>query len=173
MPDWQGELDALLARLDVSLENETDAVVPPSVAGASVGEVSADDSTDDSALASIEGPEADPLWASPLYAREETPRENEEVSAVRSEIEATLSRIVALARAGQIERSFRDDVVFVLHALMRPRPHVASTSAQGVASAGSLEESAQEWQLASAAAVLRFCRIVLRLSNVLASEPGV
>jgi hypothetical protein len=86
--------------------------------------------------------------------------DGDEVSAVRREIEATLARVVDLARAGLLDPALRDDVVFVLQALTRPRPR------------GLRARDRTEWQLASAAAVLHFCRVVLRLTQTLATEPG-
>lgn len=170
MPDWQGELDALLAALDVSFEDD-DGSAPRLL---------------ESSHAPGDGPEADPLWSSRLFAREETVQDGEEVGAIRSEIEATLAQIVALARTGRIDRDLRDDVIFVLHALTRPRPAAPWREARAAREAGCAEgggeeslderggdESVQEWHLASAAAVLRFCCIVLRLTHAVVREPDV
>jgi len=156
MPDWQGELEALLATLNVSLEG-----VP---ARASAQELAADASWGEDGAADA-------------GLMDVVPVDGEEVSAVRSEIEATVGRVVALVRAGRMDRALRDDVIFVLDALTRPRPGDAPGSpaggagAAGVASRDSLDS--QEWNLASAAAVLRFCRIVLRLTNTLARDGGL
>lgn len=151
MPQWQEELDALLAQLRVSLDDP----FPPS------GRV-AD-------LAGYDGNGAASAIARDLALPaegEELPGENEEVSAVRSEIEATLGRVLALARAGRMDEDMRDDVIFVLQALTRPHPG-ATVTADGEDAA----EARDEWQLASAAAVLRFCRMVVRLTNALAADP--
>ncbi len=153
MPHWQEELDALLARLRVSLDDP----FPP------------DDGTP--AYRSGEG-EAVEAIARDLALPgegEELPGENEEVSAIRSEIEATLGRVLALAHAGRMDDDMRDDVIFVLQALTRPHPGatVFARSEDGANGA----EARDEWQLASAAAVLRFCRMVVRLTNALAADP--
>ena len=80
------------------------------------------------------------------------------IFAIRQEIEATVARVAHLTQAGQLDRALRDDVVFVLRALTRPHPAVLLPQAQ------------DEWHLASAAAVLRFCRMVLRLTRPLEPE---
>jgi hypothetical protein len=107
-------------------------------------------------------PELDPL------VQDDPVDEGDEVSAVRSEIEATVARVIALADDGCIESTLRDDVIFVLQALTRPVPQrilARATSKQQ-------EDARQDWQLTSAAAVLRFCRIVLTLTQTLSSEAG-
>jgi hypothetical protein len=107
-------------------------------------------------------PELDPLL------QDDPVDEGDEVSAVRSEIESTVARVIALADDGCIESTLRDDVIFVLQALTRPVPQkilARATSKQQ-------EDARQDWQLTSAAAVLRFCRIVLTLTQALSSEAG-
>lgn len=107
-------------------------------------------------------PEMDPLL------QDDPVDEGDEVSAVRIEIEATVARVIALADDGCIESTLRDDVIFVLQALTRPVPQrilARATSKQQ-------EDARQDWQLTSAAAVLRFCRIVLTLTQALSSEAG-
>ena len=151
MPHWQEELDALLAQLRVSLD---------------------DPFPSDDGAADLEGDEGED--ATGTIARdlmlpaegEDLLGENEEVSAIRSEIEATLGRVLALARAGRMDDDMRDDVIFVLQALTRPHP-VATISVDGADG----DEARDEWQLGSAAAVLRFCRMVVRLTNALAADP--
>jgi hypothetical protein len=141
MPDWQTELAALLKTLDVDAE-----FTPPPSAG-----------TGSSVLRSLEG--VDGPAASELLL-DSGPLDGDEVAAVRGEIEATLARVIHLTNVGKLDRAVRDDVVFVLQALTRPRP-------------GSLRGKAKdEWQLASAAAVLHFCRVVMRLTRTLSPEPG-
>ena len=93
----------------------------------------------------------------------EDPREGVEVSAVRTEIEATLHQVLALTRAGQLEPRLHGNVVFVLNALTRPLPTVPRLV--DARRAALQREAVREWQLASAAAVLRFCRIVAHLTN--------
>ncbi|HKD76813.1 MAG TPA: hypothetical protein VKB76_15010 [Ktedonobacterales bacterium] len=78
---------------------------------------------------------------------------NEQREIVKREMQATVFAVDRLTRAGYLEPAVHHDVVRVLHALMRPAPDDANDS--------------QEWQLTSAAAVLRFCRIVLRLTKAL------
>lgn len=154
MPHWQEELDALLAQLRVSLDDPF-----PSDDDAPTLARDAGDQGNDAASAIARG------LALPADG-EELPSENEEVSAVRSEIEATLDRVLALAHAGRMDDDMRDDVIFVLQALIRPHPG-ATVVARGEEAA----EARDEWQLDSAAAVLRFCRMVVRLTNALAADP--
>jgi hypothetical protein len=82
-----------------------------------------------------------------------------EVIAVQSEVEATVRQVVNLVRSGSIDSALREDVAFVLRALTRPG--AATSNAGETISAG----SGLEWNIESAAAVLRFCRIVLRLAQ--------
>ena len=82
-----------------------------------------------------------------------------EVIAVQSEVEATVRQVVALVRSGSIDSALREDVAFVLRALARP--DVATGDSEETARA----TSGAEWNIESAAAVLRFCRIVLRLAQ--------
>ncbi len=147
MPDWEAELTALLHALDVRLERD------PLFAEAASGDADRPGHERDHELA--DDFERCELGALPLdLLAEQQPVEGEEVSAVRHEIEATLARVVRLTRSGQLDPALRDDVVFVLQALTRPRP--AAPRAER-----------DEWQLASAAAVLHFCRVVHRLTSPL------
>jgi hypothetical protein len=79
--------------------------------------------------------------------------DDEQQEIVKREMQATVFAVDRLTRAGYLEPAVHHDVVRVLHALMRPAPDGGPDS--------------QEWQLTSAAAVLRFCRIVLRLTKAL------
>lgn len=82
--------------------------------------------------------------------------DDDQFSIVNREMEATVREVARLVRTGHIEPTLRDDIVHVLRALARPAP-------QEVADRG-------EWQLTSAAAVLHFCRVVLRLANALTRQ---
>lgn len=156
MPQWQSELEALLAELHVSLDG--DAPREPSDTAASR----------DLTRERIQKDGSDPSipWELGVLAAEEPPAEDDEVGAVRSEIEATVRRVIEMARTGRLDGALRDDVVFVLQALTRPHP-LDKRSHRGHQDAAS-----QEWQLASAAAVLRFCRIVLRLTDAISRDSG-
>jgi hypothetical protein len=148
MPDWEAELTALLHDLGVQVEGASAPHDPTPAPNASRRPI---------------GVERWPLESGTLPAElpeEPMANDGDEVSAVRREIEATLARVVDLARAGLLDPALRDDVVFVLQALTRPRPR------------GLRARDRTEWQLASAAAVLHFCRVVLRLTQTLATEPG-
>jgi hypothetical protein len=82
-----------------------------------------------------------------------------EVIAVQSEVEATVRQVASLVRSGSIDSALREDVACVLRALTRPG--AATRNAGETISA----TSGAEWNIESAAAVLRFCRIVLRLAQ--------
>ncbi|MGH2517098.1 MAG: hypothetical protein ACRDHP_15720 [Ktedonobacterales bacterium] len=164
MPGWQSELEALLSQLHVALE---DGRLPPQAAQAPV---STDSLTHhDQTRRMSEGTDISQPWEpDTLQQAEEIPPDGDEVNAVSREIEATVRRVISMARAGRMESALRDDVVFVLQALTRPSPHEKPPKRRR----GVEDDASQEWQLASAAAVLRFCRIVLRLTDVLSREAG-
>jgi hypothetical protein len=153
MPDWQRELEALLLQLHVSLDSAN-----PS------DDVRNDQHTAWPGTAANDGSSAHLTKAS--TPMDHIPAEFDEVSVVQSEIAATVGHVIALAKAGQMDRALRDDVVFVLRALTRPYPKVPRV--QGRERGRS--EPGKEWQFASEAAVLRFCRIVLRLTPLRGSD---
>ena|SRR5215472_5819815 len=157
MPDWRLELETLLSQLQVTLDHSQD-------------NESSRFSRNLPADYRPAGAEAEldiPWELGPLVA-EEPVDEDDEVSAVRSEIEATVTRVIALASKGCLESTLRDDIIFVLQALTRPAPE----RGRSTATSRQQEDARQEWQLASAAAALRFCRIVLTLTQALSSEAG-
>ncbi len=135
MADWEAELAALLRTLDVSLERDAASASPPA------------------ATAMPAGASEPPVGTNPITLPRDHPIPDDEVIAVRQEIEATLARVIHLTAAGRLDRTLRDDVVFVLHALTRPGPPAM------------LPAEHDEWQLASAAAVLHFCRVITRLTQ--------
>lgn len=141
MPDWQTELAALLKALDV------DPGPAPDLAAHNGHNPLR-------AIDGVDGPAAGEL------VLESAPPDGDEVAAVRGEIEATLARVIHLTNIGKLDRAIRDDVVFVLQALTRPRPGSSRGKGQ------------DEWQIASAAAVLHFCRVVMRLTRGLTPESG-
>lgn len=155
MAQWQTELEALLAQLHVSLDGDI-----------SSAPFAAD--TPDLTLERVKKDASDPSipWELGVLAAEEPPTEDDEVTAVRSEIEATVRRVVEMARTGRLDGALRDDVVFVLQALTRPAP----LDRQSRPRRPRQDAARQDWQLASAAAVLRFCRIVLRLTDAIARD---
>ena len=160
MPGWQSELEALLSQLHVSLEpgrlpSQITHTPTPTPSGSALDEDAIESDADAYLPWDLDAPPA-----------EDVPADGDEVHAVSREIEATVRRVIAMARAGRMERALRDDVVFVLQALTRPNPYDKSSKRHR----GKTDEASQEWQLASAAAVLRFCRIVLRLTDALSRE---
>lgn len=161
MPGWQSELEALLSQLQVSLEPGR---LPSPIIRMPAQSDSALDATDGSP--DEEDPDAYLPWDLDALPADDVPADGEEVHAVSREIEVTVRRVIAMARAGRMESALRDDVIFVLQALTRPSPYEKPNRRQR----GTSDDASQEWQLASAAAVLRFCRIVLRLTDVLSRE---
>lgn len=156
MAEWQAELEALLSHLHVSFEDGAVARRP----NASVPRRRVEDgAVSDSAV--IPFREDDALVSDDLST------DDDEVSAVRSEIEATLRRVVELTHEGKLDPHVRDDVIFVFQALTRPLPRGARPRARATS------DSSGEWQLTSAAAVLHFCRIVLRMTQAVADEPDL
>lgn len=152
MADWQGQLRDLLASLNVSLDPNDS--IPRA--------------TDSRAESSSRLPiPTDEMPPSALTV-DDAPADGVEVSAVRSEIEFTVARVVKLERDGAIDRVMRDDVIYVLQALTRPAPPLPRSALPR----RRRRDPSQEWNLASAAAVLRFCRIVSRLLPYEASETG-
>lgn len=127
IPEWQGELEALLEALDVSVEFHAPA--PRARGGAMVY-------ADRTAL-------------------------NDQIAALRVEVEATLARVLALAREGRIDLTTRDDIILVLRALLQPK---------GVATQRTQREATHDWEFASAASVLRFCRLILHLTQAAGDE---
>jgi len=160
MADWQAELESLLSQLHVSLDGAADASTHAAPTAGADGAVPA------ALPAAMDEADGDIPWTLGPLTAEELPADGEEVSAVRDEIAATVRQVVHLARTGRMESALRDDVAFVLQALTRPRPVVSTRRANRARET----EAQQEWQLATAAAVLRFCRLVLRLTNALSSE---
>ena len=82
--------------------------------------------------------------------------EEDQFSVIRREMEATLQEVGRLAQSGRMEPALRDDVVHVLRALTGPPPQSAA--------------EVEEWRYTSAAAVLHFCRLILRLAHALAAQ---
>ncbi len=142
MADWQGQLADLLASLNVSLDpNES---VPRAT----------DLRAESFSRMPIPIEEAPPN----ALSAEEAPADGIEVSAVRSEIEFIVAHVVRLERAGVIDRVVRDDIIYVLQALTRPIP----PAPRPTLTRRRRRDPYQEWDLASAAAVLRFCRLIHR-----------
>lgn len=158
MPDWRSEIDSLLTHIDDSDEPDWREVNSRSSRpdGMTPGDI-ADDTASDA--------DAGIPWDLGALTAEDIPQDGDEVSAVRREIESTIRRLALLARAGEVDSALRDDVIFVLQALTRPHsPEWARLDRQRA------DDEHVEWHLASAAAILRFCRIVQRLTNAITDE---
>ena len=143
MSNWEHELETLLNRLGVRWEP-----LPPDEpkAEAEIAEVGESVTTMDDGLEDEnwqEGLEDDDL---------------DQLGVVRREIQATIGRVTRMVRAGRLDSVIKDDVLFVLRALCRTQPQPEEG------------ENEEEAQLATAAAILHFCRIVLRLTHALAQQ---
>ena len=142
MSNWEHELEMLLNRLGVDWES-----LPPDGPEADAAGVDAPDLImtihDDLVYGDWENLEDDDL---------------DQLGVVRREIQATVGRVARMARAGRLDSVIKDDVIFVLRALCRTRLQPEEG------------ENEEEAQLATAAAILHFCRIVLRLTHALAQQ---
>ena len=76
-----------------------------------------------------------------------------DLNAMRREIDSIVRQVVHLMQRGDLDKSLKEDVMVVLRALRR-RSTVTQQAATG-----------DEAYLESAAAMLHFCRLVLRLSE--------
>jgi hypothetical protein len=76
-----------------------------------------------------------------------------DLSMMRREIDSIVRQVIHLMQRGDLDRSLKEDVMVVLRALRR-RSAVTRQAATG-----------DEAYLESAAAMLHFCRLVLRLSE--------
>ncbi len=76
-----------------------------------------------------------------------------DLSLMRREIDSIVHQVIHLMQRGDLDKSLKDDVMVVLRALRR-RAAVTQQAATG-----------DEAYLESAAAMLHFCRLVLRLSE--------
>lgn len=144
MSNWEQELETLLNRLGVRWES-----LPPDESGA------------DAAAADLPAAEEDGLVEADLEDEEWETLEDDDldqVSVVRREMQATVGRVTRMVRTGRLDSAIKDDVLLVLRALCRSQPQPDEG------------ESEEEAQLATAAAILHFCRIVLRLTHALAQQ---
>jgi hypothetical protein len=81
-----------------------------------------------------------------------------DLSLMRREVDSIVSQVIRLMQRGDLDKSLKEDVMVVLRALRRR----AAVTQQAAAS--------DEAYLEFAAAMLHFCRIVLRLSEPAAED---
>ncbi len=98
---------------------------------------------------------------------EETEEEDEEawledLDEMRREVDTIVSQVIHLMQLGDLEKSLKEDVLIVLRALRR------SQAAQQASSGDEIDN--EEAYLESAASMLHFCRLVLRLSEVASQD---
>jgi hypothetical protein len=141
MAGWEQELAELLRELGVKQEE-------PKTHLRSMGKLMHSDAwkreppADAIILGNIGGSEAadEEAWESDL-------------SLIRREIDSIVLQVIHLMQRGDLDKSLKEDVMVVLRALRR-RAAVTQQAASG-----------DEAYLESAAAMLHFCRLVLRLSE--------
>ena len=138
MPHWEDELRTLLESLGVRLEER---VTQPRMDAAALFD--GDEAPTDSMVREWEAQQQD----------DGATDGDDAFSMINREMEVTVQEVARLVNTGRLEPSLRDDVVHVLRALTRPAPASAPDP--------------DEWRYTSAAAVLHFCRLVLRLANEL------
>ncbi|HZS77307.1 MAG TPA: hypothetical protein VFA41_11895 [Ktedonobacteraceae bacterium] len=76
-----------------------------------------------------------------------------DIEAMRREVDSIVNQVIQLMQRGELDASLKEDVMVVLRALRR-RATVTRQAAEG-----------DEAYLESVAAMLHFCRLVLRLSE--------
>ena|SRR5437660_28127 len=81
-----------------------------------------------------------------------------DLSAMRREVDSIVDQVIRLMQQGELEKSLKEDVMVVVRALRRR----ATVTQQAAAS--------DEAYLESVAAMLHFCRLVLRLSESASEE---
>jgi hypothetical protein len=145
MSNWEHELETLLSRLGVRWES-----LPPNEPGTDRADVDLAHAADVDGLiaADLENDDWETLEEDDL----------DQVSVVRREMQATVARVTRMVRSGRLDSAIKDDVLLVLRALCRSQPQPDEG------------ESEEDAQLATAAAILHFCRIVLRLTHALAQQ---
>ncbi|HLV99587.1 MAG TPA: hypothetical protein VKT82_13015 [Ktedonobacterales bacterium] len=140
MSNWERELETLLNRLGVRWEP-----LSPEAPGADLADAVESDGLIDANL-------ADEDWE---MAEDD---DLDQITVVRREMQATVGRVLRMARSGRLDNAIKDDVLLVLRALCRTPPQPDEG------------ESEEEAQLAMASAILHFCRIVMRLTHALAQQ---
>jgi hypothetical protein len=145
MSNWEHELETLLNRLGVRWES-----LSPNEPGADGADADLADEARVDWLMDADLEDED--WE----AAEDD--DLDQVSVVRREMQATVGRVTRMVRSGRLDSAIKDDVLLVLRALCRSQPQPDEG------------ESEEDAQLATAAAILHFCRIVLRLTHALAQQ---
>ena len=141
MAGWEEELAELLRELGVTQE-EPKTHLPPASRFMHSDVKRREPDADAIILGDIGGGQAydDDAWLSDL-------------SSMRREIDSIVRQVINLMQRGDLDKSLKEDVLVVLRALRRR----AAVTQQAAAS--------DEAYLESAAAMLHFCRLVLRLSE--------
>jgi hypothetical protein len=145
MSNWERELETLLNRLGVRWESH-----PPDAPETDLADTDLADAVEVDGL--IDADLTDGDWE----AVEDD--DLDQVTVVRREMQATVGRVLRMARSGRLDNAIKDDVLLVLRALCRTPPQPDEG------------ESEEEAQLAMASAILHFCRIVMRLTHALAQQ---
>lgn len=158
MAGWEEELAVLLRSLGVTQEEPS---TRPRSTRKRHGEGMSHPSSH--ARSSAEDPFADAAFLEDEDEDEEYEEEAwlADLNEMRREVDSIVNQVIQLMQRGDLDTSLKEDVLIVLRALRRRVPSVLAP--QTIASAS------EEAYLESAASMLHFCRLVLRLSEV-ASE---
>ena len=140
MAGWEQELAELLRELGVTQEEPKTHLSPTSKLMHSDAK-RREPAADAIILGDIGGGQADDVWLSDL-------------SSMRREIDSIVRQVINLMQRGDLDKSLKEDVMIVLRALRR-RAAVTQQAA-----------TSDEAYLESAAAMLHFFRLVLRLSEM-------
>src|SRR5258708_12215372 len=120
MVQWQSELESLLSQLHVT---------SATAARADDGVSHTRDTVPSEAVAHDDLDGSVP-WELGALTTEDAPPDGVEVSAVRSEIEATIEQVMALVQSARVDGAFQADPFSVLRALTRPHPPLLTSQAR-------------------------------------------
>jgi hypothetical protein len=145
MAGWEEELAMLLHELEVTQEEPRTHLQPTRKRGRS--DVKWREQAVDDLFWHGDNAEDDDAWLDDLFL-------------MRLEVESIVSQVIRLMQRGDLDKSYKEDVMVVLHALRRR----AMVAQQAAASEEAHSESEFAY-LEFSTAMLHFCRLVLRLSE--------
>lgn len=159
MASWEDELAILLRELGVKLEEPKNPLRPAQISEADHQDGKLPLRAKDTSKRKTQSTDA-LIWGSVDHSNID---ENEDawlsdLRVMRREVESIVIQVVRLMQRGDIDPSLKEDVIVVLRALRRR----ASVTQQAAASDAAYLEFA--------AAMLHFCRLVLRLSEVTSED---
>jgi hypothetical protein len=167
MAGWEEELAVLLRNLGVTQEE-------PSTRRRSIRNRHGEERLHPSELSQDPFSLEDDLFADAAFFDDEDEEDEEEeeeawltdLNEMRREVDSIVNQVIHLMQRGDLDKSLKEDVMVVLRALRRPTPPTSTLPSPSTQQQAATSEEAY---LESAASMLHFCRLVLRLSEV-ASE---